>query len=190
MLAITRYLLADYARDTDRPIIETWTHSQPHRTLPMPSSTTSVSCAGCCRSRRGSALPSWSPVSPSLMQRVAMSPSFQTILAALQRNGLEFAVVGGVAAVLHGAPVTTFDLDTLVGRVHDRCQPNWKRRRFAFRRTACKGPKVIPAGALLSGQTSDHRAPGRARGRCQRNQRRWRLGSRRTACKGPSGTPA
>ncbi|MCK7592927.1 hypothetical protein [Pseudomarimonas salicorniae] len=43
-----------------------------------------------------------------------MSPSFQTILAALQRHGVEFAVVGGVAAVLHGAPVTTFDLDTLV----------------------------------------------------------------------------
>lgn len=43
-----------------------------------------------------------------------MSPSFQTILAALQRHGVEFAVVGGVAAVLHGAPVTTFDLDALV----------------------------------------------------------------------------
>lgn len=53
------------------------------------------------------------------MQRAAMSPSFQTILAALQRHGVEFAVVGGVAAVLHGAPVTTFNLDTLV-RVSDR----------------------------------------------------------------------
>lgn len=47
-----------------------------------------------------------------------MSPSFQTILAALQRHGVEFVVVGGVAAVLHGAPVTTFDLDTLI-RVSD-----------------------------------------------------------------------
>jgi hypothetical protein len=47
-----------------------------------------------------------------------MSPSFQTILAALQRHGVEFAVVGGVAAVLHGAPVTTFDLDALI-RVSD-----------------------------------------------------------------------
>jgi len=47
-----------------------------------------------------------------------MSPSFLTILSALQRHGLEFAVVGGVAAVLHGAPVTTFDLDLLV-RVSD-----------------------------------------------------------------------
>lgn len=47
-----------------------------------------------------------------------MSPSFQTILSALQRHGVEFAVVGGVAAVLHGAPVTTFDLDTLI-RVTD-----------------------------------------------------------------------
>jgi hypothetical protein len=47
-----------------------------------------------------------------------MSPSFLTILGALQRNGVEFAVVGGVAAVLHGAPVTTFDLDALI-RVSD-----------------------------------------------------------------------
>lgn len=43
-----------------------------------------------------------------------MSPSFQTILATLQRHEVEFVVVGGVAAVLHGAPVTTFDLDTLI----------------------------------------------------------------------------
>lgn len=43
-----------------------------------------------------------------------MSPSFQTILATLQRFDVEFVVVGGVAAVLHGAPVTTFDLDALI----------------------------------------------------------------------------
>lgn len=47
-----------------------------------------------------------------------MSLSFQTILSTLQRHGVEFAVVGGVAAVLHGAPVTTFDLDALI-RVSD-----------------------------------------------------------------------
>lgn len=47
-----------------------------------------------------------------------MSPSFLTILVALQRHGVEFAVVGGVAAVLHGAPVTTFNLDALI-RVSD-----------------------------------------------------------------------
>lgn len=35
-----------------------------------------------------------------------MSLSFQAILSTLQRHGAEFAVVAGVAAVLHGAPVT------------------------------------------------------------------------------------
>lgn len=42
------------------------------------------------------------------------APSFQRILETLNRHGVEFVVVGGVAAVLHGAPVTTFDLDALV----------------------------------------------------------------------------
>lgn len=40
--------------------------------------------------------------------------SFRRILELLEAHGVEFVVVGGVAAVLHGAPVTTFDIDTLV----------------------------------------------------------------------------
>jgi hypothetical protein len=40
--------------------------------------------------------------------------SFQTILETLTRHEVEFVVVGGVAAVLHGAPVTTFDFDALI----------------------------------------------------------------------------
>lgn len=40
--------------------------------------------------------------------------SFRHIIETFHRHEVEFAVVGGVAAVLHGAPVTTFDLDTLV----------------------------------------------------------------------------
>ena len=39
--------------------------------------------------------------------------SFQHLIQTLTRHEVEFAVVGGVAAVLHGAPVTTFDLDAL-----------------------------------------------------------------------------
>jgi hypothetical protein len=45
--------------------------------------------------------------------------SFSRILEVLSRHEVEFVVVGGVAAVLHGAPVTTFDLDALV-RVEQR----------------------------------------------------------------------
>jgi hypothetical protein len=40
--------------------------------------------------------------------------SFLRILELLDQHGVEYVVVGGVAAVLHGAPVTTFDIDTLV----------------------------------------------------------------------------
>jgi hypothetical protein len=43
-----------------------------------------------------------------------MGPSFQTIPSTFLKNDVEFVVVGGVAAVLHGAPVTTFDLDALI----------------------------------------------------------------------------
>ena len=43
-----------------------------------------------------------------------MTPSFREILEVLNHHQVEFIVVGGVAAVIHGAPTTTFDLDTLV----------------------------------------------------------------------------
>lgn len=43
-----------------------------------------------------------------------MTPSFREILETLNRHRVEYIVVGGVAAVIQGAPVTTFDLDTLV----------------------------------------------------------------------------
>ena len=40
--------------------------------------------------------------------------SFLRILQLLEGHGVEYLVVGGVAAVLQGAPVTTFDIDALV----------------------------------------------------------------------------
>lgn len=43
-----------------------------------------------------------------------MTPSFRAILEVLNKHQVEYIVVGGVAAVIHGAPITTFDLDTLV----------------------------------------------------------------------------
>lgn len=43
-----------------------------------------------------------------------MNPSFREILELLNRHEVEYIVVGGVAAVIRGAPVTTFDLDALV----------------------------------------------------------------------------
>lgn len=47
-----------------------------------------------------------------------MNPSFREILEVLNKHEVEFIVVGGVAAVIQGAPVTTFDLDTLI-RIHE-----------------------------------------------------------------------
>jgi hypothetical protein len=47
--------------------------------------------------------------------RAAMpSQSFRRILELLEQHDVAYVVVGGVAAVLQGAPVTTFDIDTLV----------------------------------------------------------------------------
>jgi len=43
-------------------------------------------------------------------------PDFLRILGVLSEHEVEFIVVGGVCAVLHGAPVTTFDLDLVHGR--------------------------------------------------------------------------
>ncbi len=42
--------------------------------------------------------------------------NFLTVLRALHDGGVEFAVVGGLAAVLNGAPVNTFDLDIVPAR--------------------------------------------------------------------------
>ncbi len=39
--------------------------------------------------------------------------SFRRIIDLLERHDVEYVIVGGVAAVLQGAPVTTFDFDAL-----------------------------------------------------------------------------
>ena len=43
-----------------------------------------------------------------------MSASFRETLELLNKHEVEYIVVGGVAAVIQGAPVTTFDLEALV----------------------------------------------------------------------------
>ncbi len=44
------------------------------------------------------------------------------LLRALVAGGVEFVVVGGVAAVLHGAPITTRDLDIVPSRDRDNVE--------------------------------------------------------------------
>jgi len=40
-----------------------------------------------------------------------MLPDLQNILEALVSQGVDFVIIGGMAAVAQGAPITTFDLD-------------------------------------------------------------------------------
>ncbi|MDH3404318.1 MAG: hypothetical protein OES32_18600 [Acidobacteriota bacterium] len=42
--------------------------------------------------------------------------ALDALIAALVQAGVEFIVIGGAAAVLHGAPTTTFDLDVVPRR--------------------------------------------------------------------------
>ena len=57
------------------------------------------------------------------------APDFAAILRVLTRHRVDFIVVGGVAAVLHGAPLSTFDLDV----VHSRGAENIHRLLAALR---------------------------------------------------------
>jgi hypothetical protein len=54
--------------------------------------------------------------------------SFRAALEVLARHHVDFIVVGGVAAVLNGAPVSTFDLDI----VHARTDANLDRLMHAL----------------------------------------------------------
>lgn len=51
---------------------------------------------------------------------IRQPPRFKKALEVLARHHVDFVVVGGVAAVLGGAPISTFDLDI----VHDRSPTN------------------------------------------------------------------
>jgi hypothetical protein len=50
-------------------------------------------------------------------------PDFLLILRTLSAHDVDFIIVGGVCGVLHGAPISTFDLDL----VHSRMPENVKR---------------------------------------------------------------
>jgi hypothetical protein len=50
------------------------------------------------------------------------SPDFLELLKTMFKYNVEFIIVGGVSAVLHGAPVTTFDLDLLHSRTTDNVE--------------------------------------------------------------------
>jgi hypothetical protein len=50
------------------------------------------------------------------------APKFVEILKVLARHEVEFILVGGVAAILEGAPVSTFDLDVVISKSAENLQ--------------------------------------------------------------------
>jgi hypothetical protein len=58
------------------------------------------------------------------------SLDFLALLKTLVENKVDFIIVGGVSAVLHGSPITTFDLDLL----HSRSPENIKRLLVALQK--------------------------------------------------------
>ena len=76
-------------------------------------------------------------------------PEFARILIELRRHAVDFIVVGGVAAVLEGVPVNTFDLDV----VHSREPGNIDRLLVALESldaTYRMSPELKPAASHLA----------------------------------------
>ena len=72
-------------------------------------------------------------------------PDFVAIFETLLKNDVDFIVIEGVCAVLHGAPVTTFDLDL----VHSRETDNLARLESA----------LLELGAFYRGHSSTRLMP-------------------------------
>ena len=75
-------------------------------------------------------------------------PDFEAILKALAGAKVGFIVVGGVCAVLHGAPISTFDLDL----VYSRALGDLRRLEGALRDQGAfyrKKPEVFPDASRL-----------------------------------------
>jgi hypothetical protein len=49
-------------------------------------------------------------------------PDFLLILRVLSKHDVKFIIVGGVCGVLHGAPISTFDLDLVHSRAPDNVE--------------------------------------------------------------------
>jgi hypothetical protein len=82
---------------------------------------------------------------------MAATPRFLDALAVLARHEIELIVVGGVAAVLGGAPISTFDLDVLyrlTGDNVERLAAALRELEAVYRDPA--GRRVAPDAARLA----------------------------------------
>ena len=53
-------------------------------------------------------------LNPRIVEARDARPTSRTVLASLQNHDVKYVVIGGIAAILHGVPRATFDLDVLV----------------------------------------------------------------------------
>lgn len=51
-----------------------------------------------------------------------VEPDFLAILEILDRHEVEFVICGGIAAILHGAPIMTADLDVVYAATEENCR--------------------------------------------------------------------
>ncbi|MCP4447454.1 MAG: hypothetical protein GY811_19250 [Myxococcales bacterium] len=77
----------------------------------------------------------------------------EALLESLAGAGLEFVVVGGVAAVLHGAPVTTLDLDIVPRQSVENIERLWGLLdRLDAQMRLSTGPVKRPTREMLVGK--------------------------------------
>jgi hypothetical protein len=76
------------------------------------------------------------------------------LLRALEKHGVEFVVIGGVAGLAHGSSYPTYDLDV----VYERAEPNLKRLAAALRELGVRLrgappdlPFLVDAATLANG---------------------------------------
>jgi hypothetical protein len=70
------------------------------------------------------------------------------VFASLQKHQVKYVVIGGIAAILHGVPRATFDLDILIEATPDNAQ----RLLAAFLEANLGTASLITAGELLANE--------------------------------------
>lgn len=72
----------------------------------------------------------------------------RAVFASFQSHDVRYVVIGGIAAVLHGVPRATFDLDILI----EATQPNAERLLQALRAAGFGTANLIDAHGLLANE--------------------------------------
>lgn len=74
-----------------------------------------------------------------------MLNQLEDVFASLQEHRVKYVVIGGIAAVLHGVPRVTFDLDLLI----EATEKNAKNLLRAFEKAGLGTASLITASELL-----------------------------------------